>query len=179
MIIRCCEVSDIAARPPHAVQLAKEDVSHSAFGIIRTAVKMRVDRGIRFLGREEIEHLDFPSWISSRVQRKLGICSRQAGRRKSGRRGRSGPDPHARRAPARGRAGVQGARPHTTNQPSLPQLRWAVSQNYSLLPVLLSRLLNQRAESNRKSGRTHGRGRKVERTAEYSPRVTRKTTCSC
>ena len=51
MIIRCCTVSNVAARPPHALRLAKEDVSHSAFGIIRTAVKMRVDRGIRFLGK--------------------------------------------------------------------------------------------------------------------------------
>ena len=70
VIIRCCTVSNVVARPPHALR-------HSAFGIIRTAVKMRVDRGIRFLGREEIEHLDFPSWISSRVQRKLGISARR------------------------------------------------------------------------------------------------------
>ena len=120
MIIRCCEVSDIAARPPHAVQLAKEDVSHSAFGIIRTAVKMRVDRGIRFLGREEIEHLDFPSWISSRVQRKLGICSRQAGRRKSGRRGRSGPDPHAITRGERPQGGGPGSRGLARTQPTSP-----------------------------------------------------------
>ena len=57
-----------------------------------------------------------------------------------------------------------------------PGLVLAIAQNYSPLPVLPARLLNQRAESHRMSGRTHGRGRKVERTAEYSPRVTGETT---
>ena len=133
MIIQCCEVSDIAARPPHAVKLAKEDVLHSAFGIIRTAVKMRVDRGIRFLGREEIEHLDFPSWISSRVQRKLGICSARGEAKVRATGAQRGPprEASAREGPGRGPGGSP-----VRNQPAQPAQPPSTSMGHS------SRLLN-------------------------------------
>ena len=139
---------------------------HEPAGLPAARVTRRVTRARRDGG--PCSHL-VPTIDVDHVKVKLRATGRRGGLGAGHARGRAGDRPQGDNL---------GDHQCTAHQPSVPQLQSVVAQNYSMLPTLPAQywLLNKRTESSRRSGRTHGRRRKVERAAEYSPWVTGKTT---